>query len=152
LSGAIDVNLLLYAIDEKSPFHRQTLRFFEDLFSEGLPLYVTWDVIHSFLRIATNPRIFVEPLTPLAAIANIKKTVDHPLITMLSPSLESWNILAALTEEFHLRGNLIPDAVTASILQANGIKKIYTHDRDLWKFPALKPVDPFEHPGKLKEH
>ena len=51
--------------------------------------------------------------------------------------------LACVDGDYRAFRNLIPDAITASILEANGIQKVYTHDRDFWKFPGLKPVDPF---------
>jgi toxin-antitoxin system PIN domain toxin len=143
VSGAIDTNLLLYAEDEASPFHRRALEFLNHLLESGVPVYATWDVIHAFLRIATNLNVFSHPLTPEEATGDIQKVLDHPSVTILPPSLDSWAILLRLTKELHLRGNLIPDAVTASILEANGIQTVYTNDRDFWKFPGLKPVDPF---------
>lgn len=143
MSGAIDTNLLLYAKDMASPLHTKALKFLNDLLESEVPVYVTWDVLHSFLRIATHPGIFSNPITPDVATGDLQKILDHPSVSMLVPSLESWTILSRMTTEFHLRGNLIPDAVTASILEANGIRTLYTNDRDFWKFPTLTPVDPF---------
>ena len=143
MSGAIDTNLLLYAEDKASPFHAGALKFLDHLFDSGSPVYATWDVLHSFLRIATHPGIFSNPLTPEEAAGDLQRVLDHPSVTVLSPSLESWAILSRLVQELHLRGNLIPDAITASILEAHGIRVIYTNDRDFWKFPGLKPADPF---------
>ena len=144
MSGAIDTNLLLYAGDTSSPFHARALNFLNDLFEDGSPVYITWDVFHSFLRIATNPLVFSKPLTPEEAVHDLEQVLDHPSVTMLSPSPESWSILNRLVLDLHLRGNLIPDAVTASILEANSVKTVYTNDRDFWKFPGLKPNDPFK--------
>ena len=144
MSGAIDANLLLYAEDESSPFHRRALEFLNHLLESDEPIYATWDVIHAFLRIATNSNVFAHPLTPEEATADIQKVLEYPSLTILSPSMESWNILVGLAAKLHLRGNLIPDAVTASILEANGIRTLYTNDRDFWKFPNLKPIDPFK--------
>ena len=144
MSGAIDTNLLLYAEDKASPFHTEALKFLAGLLDYGKPVYATWDVLHAFVRIATNLSVFSDPLTPEEALDDIQKIIDHPAVTVLSPSLESWTILCRLATELHLRGNLIPDAVTASILEVHGIRTVYTNDRDFWKFPALKPVNPFQ--------
>jgi hypothetical protein len=49
-----------------------------------------------------------------------------------------------LGQIFHISVKFKPfcRAVTASILEANNIKRIYTRDRDFRKFPYLKLVDP----------
>ena len=143
MSAAIDANMLLYAEDQASPFHSAALKFLDGLLKSEKPVYLTWDVIHAFLRIATHPGIFANPLTAKEAVADLQKLIAHPAVTLLAPTQESWTILAHLASDLHLRGNLIPDAVTASILEANGIRTIYSNDRDFWKFPALKPIDPF---------
>ena len=62
MSGAIDTNLLLYAEDVSSPFHARALTFLNHLFEAGSPVYITWDVFHSFLRIATNPAGFFKTI------------------------------------------------------------------------------------------
>lgn len=144
MKGAIDTNLLIYAEDKASPFHLPALTFLDHLLESGSPVYATWDVLHAFFRIATHPSVFSNPLSPEEAVSDIQKLLEHPSVTVLSPSLESWAILAKLAVDLHLRGNLIPDATTASILEANGIQTVYTNDRDFWKFPSLKPVDPFK--------
>lgn len=145
MSGAIDANLLLYAEDQASSFHLPARNFLDHLLESETPVYVTWDILHAFLRIATHSGVFSNPLAPEEAASDIQKILDHPSVSVLTPSRESWKVLTRLVTELHLRGNLIPDAVTASILEANGIQTVYTNDRDFWKFPALKPVDPFKH-------
>jgi len=144
VSAAIDTNLLLYAEDQASPFHSEALKFLDHLLESGAPVYATWDGLHAFIRIATHPGIFSDPLTPEEAISDIQSILDHPSITVLAPTLESWAILARLATELHLRGSLISDAVTASVLESHGIRTLYTNDRDFWKFPGLKPIDPFK--------
>ena len=64
--------------------------------------------------------------------------------TMLSADETSWDIYQELNNRLGIKGKLVPDAVLASILEANGISRVYTHDRDFWKFPGLKPIDPFK--------
>jgi predicted nucleic acid-binding protein len=94
--------------------------------------------------LVTHSTLCKNPLSSSGAAAYVQDLLDVPSLTVLTPSMESWVILARLMKHMAIRGNLLPDAVTASILEANGVKTIYTNDRDFWKFPALKPVDPFE--------
>ena len=42
-----------------------------------------------------------------------------------------------------VRGNLVPDAHVAAILLQNGVRTLYSNDRDFWKFEALNVLDPF---------
>ena len=67
----IDLNFLLYVINENSVHHAPVLTWWELALNGdellGLPRIVLLD----FLRIATNPNIFPRPLSPDAAIAMI---------------------------------------------------------------------------------
>ena len=47
-----------------------------------------------------------------------------------------------VADEVVARGNLVPDAHLAALARADGIRTIYTHDRDFRKFAFLKVVDP----------
>jgi uncharacterized protein len=144
LNVSIDVNILVYDADEKSPFHRRAKEFLVRLFESDRVVCLTFDTLHSLLRLATHPRLFPVPMPPSSAVDHIKKIVAHPNTHMLGPTAESLEILSRLVKDMHITGGQISDAVTASILEANGIRTIYTNDRDYWKFPALKPVDPFK--------
>lgn len=42
-----------------------------------------------------------------------------------------------------VRGNLVPDAHVAAILFQNGVRTVYSNDRDLRKFEVLDVRDPF---------
>jgi uncharacterized protein len=142
MTYSIDLNILLYAVDTESPFYTRAAAFFPACLDNQDTCCLTWDVLYGFIRITTHPAIFKSPLPPETALANINALISHPRVETLGPNAESWKIFQRLAGEFPLRGNLVSDAVTASILEANGIKKIHSHDRDFWKFPYLKPMDP----------
>ena len=139
---SIDVNIFLYATDSENPFHAQSIQFLQKQIAETEECYLVWDTIYAFLRIATHPTIFENPLSPKVALANMKEACEALNATMLSPDESSWDIFAKLNQQFPIRGKLVPDAVLASVLETNGISRIYSHDRDFWKFPFLKPIDP----------
>lgn len=42
----------------------------------------------------------------------------------------------------HLAGSAMHDAQTAVLMREHGIRRIYTRDTDLHRFPFLEPVDP----------
>ncbi len=142
MSYSVDTNILIYASDTKSPYYKKAKAFLLSCLQSKELCYLTWDTIYSFIRIATHPSIFKIPLSPEKAWQNIQTLKTHPAIRFIAADDKSWDVYESLQKEIPIRGNLVPDAVIASILEANNIKKIYTHDRDFFKFPFLKPVDP----------
>ncbi len=139
---SIDVNLFLYATDADNPHHGQARQFLETLIKEEGKCYLAWDTVYSFLRISTHPTIFENPLSPKIALLNITNACAALDATLVSPDETSWEIFAKLSQRLAPRGKAVPDAVLASVLEAQGVSRLYTHDRDFWKFPYLKPVDP----------
>jgi hypothetical protein len=53
--------------------------------------------------------------------------------------------MAEVFEQFPtMSGNLIFDAHTAILMKENGVKTIYTHDSDFYRFPFLEVLDPIQ--------
>ncbi len=138
---SIDINILLYATDSDSPFHAKAREFLDNQIGEG-DCHFVWDTLYGFLRISTHPGIFKNPLPPKIALENVRSVCDALGATVLAPDETSWEIFVNLSQRLAIKGKLVPDAVIASVLEANGISKIFTHDRDFWRFPALRPSDP----------
>ena len=72
----------------------------------------------------------------------------HEILHGLGATHKDWNYLERAGYHFdpNDRGLMTfgPDGDLPYFgLEANGIQTIYTNDRDFWKFPGLKPVDPF---------
>ena len=78
MSYSLDVNVLLYSSDASSPFHTSATRFLQSCMRRRDVLYLTWPTIMGYLRIATHPSIFDEPLTPEEAMANIETLLNLP--------------------------------------------------------------------------
>jgi hypothetical protein len=103
-----------------------------------------WPTVMSYLRIATHPSVFDRPLKPKEAMANIESLRSLPHSRFLSEEEGFWDVYCRLTNELPVRGNLVPDAHLAVILQQHGVKTLYTHDRDFRKFGFLNLRDPLE--------
>jgi len=142
VSFALDVNILLYASDSGSPYHRKARSFLEECM-QGRELFcLAWPTVMGYLRIATHPSIFAEPLSPAEAMANIGSLMSLPHTRFLSEEDGFWDVYRELTEELPIRGNLVPDAHLAALLSRHGIKRLYSHDRDFLKFAFLDVRDP----------
>jgi hypothetical protein len=143
MSFSIDTNILLYSVDEQSPFHASAKKFLLDTLRSGDTLYLPWPVVYSFLRIATHSGIFAHPLSPVEALDNMTQLIEMNTVELLADTPASWNIYSILQHECKVRGNIVPDARIAALLEANGIRTLYTNDTDFRTFPFLRPVNPF---------
>lgn len=63
----VDANLLLYATDTESPFHRRAYAWLRAQLEGDSRLGVPWPTIIAFVRIVTHPRVVANPLSPVAA-------------------------------------------------------------------------------------
>ena len=142
MSYSLDVNLLLYSSDSSSPLHAEARSFLQSCMTGPDILYLGWPTIMSYLRISTHPSIFDEPLTPEEAMANVETLLNLPHSRCLAEEDGFWETWRATAGEA-ARGNQIPDAHLAALLRFHGVRRIYTHDRDLRRFDFLDVQDPF---------
>jgi hypothetical protein len=143
VSYSIDVNILLYASDASSPRQPPAIRFLEQRGSDPDLFCITWPTLMAFLRIATHPRVFADPLSPAEALGNVESLLGLPRVHVLSEDEGFLEIYAEVTAHFPVRGNLVPDAHLAALLRQHGVRRLYTVDRDFRKFDFLEVTDPF---------
>lgn len=139
MSYSVDVNLLLYASDEASPHHEAASTFLSQCASGPEILGLAWITALSYLRIATDPKIFNRPLSARQAERNIAQLIQLPQVRMLHETESFWAHYQGCAQTTPLRGNLVPDAHLACILRANGVKVLYTNDSDFRKFEFIEP-------------
>ena len=84
MSYSVDTNVLLYASDRASPRHAAASRFLAERAADPDVFYVAWPTLMSYVRIATHPRIFAEPLSPAEAVGNVDRLLRLPRVRALS--------------------------------------------------------------------
>jgi hypothetical protein len=97
----------------------------------------------SYVRIATHPSIFAAPLAPEEALANVSALIALPHARVVSEQDGFIDAYKHVTGNMSVRGNLVPDAYVAAILFQNGVRTLYSNDRDFRKFESLQVRDPF---------
>ena len=142
MSFSIDVNILLYASDTVSPYFHKAGSFMESCITGDEVFYLGWPTVMSYLRMATHPSIFDDPLSPHEAMENIEMLATLPHARFLSEEEGFWEVYRDITEEIPTRGNLVPDAHVAALLRYHGVRTLYSHDRDFLKFSFLNVRDP----------
>lgn len=140
----VDLNLLLYALNEDSPHHDVALKWVEDSLTGNEAVALPWVVILGFLRISTRRGVFSRPLTPIQAAEVVDDWVARPAVTVLRPGDEHWRILRDLLLQAGMAGNLTTDAHLAALAIEYGAC-LYSADGDFARFrPSLRYANPLE--------
>ncbi len=144
MSFTFDANVLLYASDEASAYHPQARAFLEQVANIDDLVYLFWPTAMAYLRIATHPAIFEKPLSPADAEANIDRLLALPNVQTTGERDRFWSAYRRLAADADARGNLVPDAQLVALMVENGVRTIWTHDRDYRRFAGIEPRDPFD--------
>lgn len=147
----VDANLLIYAINENAPFHREAKAWWEAALSGNKVVGIPWVVSLAFLRITTNPRIFPTPLSPEQAIAYIDGWLEHPVTKLISPGEQHWYILRNLLLNAGMAGNLTTDGHIAALALEQGYT-VYSADNDFKRFAGIRHVNPLMIEGANRIH
>lgn len=132
----VDANILLYAVDEASPFHSRARPWLEDALNGSRRVGLPWASLTAFLRIVTNPRALADPLAPVDAWGLVDAWLDAPTVWVPAPGQGHRAILGHLVRDLDLRANLIPDAVLAALCMEHGLEMI-SADTDFARFTEV---------------
>jgi toxin-antitoxin system PIN domain toxin len=137
----VDANILLYSVDETSPYHDRARTWLEEALNGTQRIGIAWQSVWAFLRIATNPRALENPLTPAAAWELVERWLDAPTTWVPEPSLGHRQILGRLITDLDLRGNLVTDAVLAALCLEFGLTMV-SNDSDFARFAEINWFSP----------
>ena len=138
-----DANLLLYAYDFESPFHKKAKAWLEEAFSSSEPFCLSWLTLIAFIRIATNPRVFLHPLSLSETTTIIDEWLQMANAVILTPGHHHWAIFRRYLREAQAIGPLATDAHLAALAVEHGAT-LHTNDRDFSRFKDLKLAFPLE--------
>lgn len=136
-----DANVLLYAMDSTSSFHKDAKAWWDEVLSGQISVCLCWDVINAFIRIATNKRIFQRPLSIKECIECVQGWMEQPNVRLIAATESHWQIFRQLLQKGQAVANLVPDAHLAALAIENGCV-LYSTDSDFARFPGLKWKNP----------
>ncbi len=142
----VDANLLLYAYHPRAEQHEKSKAWLEAVLSGPDLVRFAWLTLWAFLRIATNPRVFGQPLSASEVVAAISSWLAQPTAGILEPGERHWDILTDLVRDAQTTGPLVMDAVLAAIALEHGAT-VFTTDRDFSRFSKLKWTNPLAGSG-----
>lgn len=143
-----DVNLLLYAMFDATPEHRQASRAWETMLNAREDVALVGPVIFGFLRIATSARVYAQPMSVEEAVAHVETWLQRPCVRVLVPGQRHLEIAFELLRVSGSGGNLTTDVQLAAFAIENSAT-ICSNDVDFLRFPGVKVVNPLK---PLKPH
>lgn len=139
----VDLNVLLYAVNQDAPNHRQARRWWESALNGDEQIGLAWPVVLGFLRLSTRSGVLPRPLTPTQALDTIQEWIDHPLVVWLHPGDGHWLRFRGLVESAGLAGNLTTDAHLAA-LAIEYDATLCSTDADFSRFASLRLQNPLD--------
>ena len=137
----VDLNVLLYAINEDAREHSKVHRWWESALNGDEPIGLAWTVVLGFLRLVTRAGLLPRPLTPTDALDTVQEWLDHPLIVVVHPGDAHWPRFRTLVEATGFAGNLTTDAHLAA-LAIEYDATLYSTDRDFKRFAGIRVKNP----------
>ena len=138
-----DVNVLIYAHRREHAEHPEYAGWLRGVAESREPFALSELVCSSFVRIATNRRVFDAPTALESAIEFVDRLRRRPRCTLLRPGPEHWSHFTELCRQTRASGKLIADAYHAALAIEHGCEWV-TADADFARFPGLR----WRHPLK----
>jgi toxin-antitoxin system PIN domain toxin len=137
-----DVNVLLYAFRSDSREHERHRAWLEGVVNGPSAYGMSPQVLASVVRIATHPRIFVQPSSLDAVLQFSDVLLGQPHCNVIQPGSRHWDIFGRISRECRATGNLVQDAWFAALAIESGCEWVTT-DRDYARFEGLRWRTPF---------
>jgi len=153
---ALDTNILVYAHNSASPFHKKAKMFVENIIAEedgleNFKICIPIQVCAEFINVCTRQTI-EKPLSLPDAVKEIRRYSEFLEIPILYPKPTQLKTFLALLESTTTRKKIF-DVYLAATLKDHQIKGLYTVNVDDFKeYVFLKIVNPFEENSRPEQN
>ena len=137
----IDANILLYAVDDVSPFHQQAKTWLTDQLNGPRRVGFPWHSLVAFIRISTHERASAHPLTPEQAAGYVADWLEPEVSWIPREGPGHARILTDLITRYELRGNVVSDAHLAALAIEHGLE-VCSNDSDFARFSEVRWTNP----------
>jgi toxin-antitoxin system PIN domain toxin len=137
----LDANILLYAYNTASDNHQRCRYWLESALNDGEQVGLPWQTLLAFIRIATHPRVFRQPLLTREAIEIVDEWLACPQVGVVEPG--HWAVLKRQLIDAQVSGPLVTDAALAALALEQGATLCST-DRGFARFRGLKLLNPIQ--------
>lgn len=136
-----DVNLLLYAHVAAFPEHAKARRWWETALNAAENVGIALPALFGFLRLATSPRVFEQPVPVERATSTIEQWIERPNVRLLVPGPRHLEIAFDLVKQLGTAGNLTTDIQLAALAIEHDAE-LHSNDADFGRFPQVRWVNP----------
>jgi toxin-antitoxin system PIN domain toxin len=137
----VDANILLYAVDEASPFHERASSWLTTQLNGDRRVGFPWLSLVAFLRISTHERASERPLTPEQAVGFVSEWLEPEVSWIPLEGPGHARILTDLITRYRLQDNIISDAHLAALAIEHGLE-VCSNDSDFARFSELRWTNP----------
>ena len=137
----LDVNVVLAVHRADHPDHDVVKGWFDQLLDGDEPFAVPTVVWGSFLRLATNRRIFEVPSPRPDAFSFIDAVNAQPNHLTIGPGPRHLTLLREICDEADAAGDLVPDAVLVAIAVEHHCD-VVSLERDFARFTSIRHIRP----------
>lgn len=141
----LDVNLLIYAVDEESARFERAHPWVEGVLGGNGTVGLPWAVLLAFVRLTTKPQVMTAPLTSDEALDYVDGWLARPNTVVVHPTDRHAAVLRGLLRPLGTAGNLVTDAHLAALAIEHGAE-LNSCDSDFSRFTGLNWFDPLREP------
>lgn len=136
-----DVNVLLYAEVAAFPVHAAAKRWWESALNGERQVGLAPVVVFGFIRIATNRRVFEDPMTVEDATGRVRSWFSTGNAVLLATGPNYLETAFRLLRSAGTGANLTTDAqIAAHAIESNG--EIHSNDSDFGRFEGVRWSNP----------
>ena len=140
----IDTNILVYANNEDSPYHKISKDLVEKALSGDIEVVLSIQNLIEFYAIITDKKRVEHPVSPKRAKELLEFYQVNEFTTIIHPLHQTVTTVAELIERYRPKGQSIFDYLLVATMRDHAISQIYTSNTKHFKtFDFLKVVNPF---------
>lgn len=137
----VDINLLIYAVNQDAPDHARAKAWLESTVSGTETVGLPWVVLLAFLRLTTRSGLFNKPLPVDTAFDIVDAWLQQPSVTVPESTARHLQTVRDLISPMGTGGNLVSDAHLAALAIEHGAELCST-DNDFGRFNRLRWRNP----------
>lgn len=138
----IDTNVLIYAADEASPFHKASKDLRDKAIKGEIELCLCPQILMEFYAILTDPKRVENSRKPKEVIEEIEKYLNSG-IQIIYPKEDAILRVLHLLRKYKLKKQKVFDAFLVATMLSNGVYQVYTYNQeDFEKFEEIEVLIP----------
>jgi len=139
----LDTNVLVYAADESSPFHKDSKNILANALLGNVEICICPQVLLEFFAILTDSRRVKNPREPDEVIEEIEKYLSSKNIAKIYPEEDTLPKTIELLQKYKLKRQTVFDAQLVATMLSNNVTQIYTYNEDdFLKFEEVEVLTP----------